>query len=596
MPPKRAKTAAAQATSTTTRATRATRSRPAKETVEATHKEDDDGTSLVKDAPRRTRGRRGAQVEEEEIVVAGGLGEGDVAGAHKKSKAAPGPEVDAEAEKGGDVEDAAQDVQEEQEEPVVAKPQRGRRTRSAPKKIARSAEDQKAMEALKRRMEAEKKGTPDVSETQEEENEVVPESQPTKSAAHSRRVTRSPSAPLRTVPGSAIRPASAVKMQSTPGGEHSVLALANFQRRKRQPSILQMVQQQEGFDDTTDLTLQTEDDFAPYDESTPLQVSKQQQPAGEAQQEPAVEDDDELYRLSVSPARSTRKRKSGEMEGESEIQVIRSSPSSPLSSPAPSLPENPGDAVPATAPDGSEPDEDEGGNESDTIQVQQSQPFSDTYAEPLSSSPPRPTPRSTQHSKSQPKPTRTGRNTSTKAKGLDTATLRALLPRRRVQTAGTARGAGGRRSSFDIPTSSDADVDATNHSDDNDASFLGRRPKSKKRPTTNANPNSKHAQQAKKKGALSPVAKKTKPKPRLSRTYGRVSSDKENAVVVSSDQESELDEPEDSLSPAVAAKKSVRAKARSAELERAREKFAVIDEWEMEFESNSLAGGSSPWR
>lgn len=596
MPPKRAKTAAAQTTSTTTRATRATRSRPAKEPVEAAHKEDDDGTSLVKDATGRARRRRGAEVEEEEIVVAGGLGEGDVAGAHKKSKAAPGAEMDAEAEKGGGAEDAAQEVQ---EEAVVAKPQRGRRTRPAPKKIARSAEDQKAMEALKRRMEAEKKGTHDVSEPLEEDNEVVPESQPTKSAAHSRRITRSPSAPLRTVPGSAIRPASAVKMQSTPGGEHSVLALANFQRRKRQPSILQMVQQQESFDDTTDLTLQTEDDFAPYDESTPLQVSKQQQPADEAQQEPAVEDDDELYRLSVSPPRSSRKRKSGEMEGESEIQVIRSSPSSPLSSPAPSLPENPGDAVPATAPEGPDPDEDENGNESDTIQVQHSQPFSDTYAEPLSSSPPRPTPRSTQRSKPQPKPTRTGRNTSTKAKGLDTATLRALLPRRRVQAASTARGAGARRSSFDIPTSSDADVDvdSTNLSDENDASFQGRRPKSKKRPT-NLNP--KQAQQAKKKGTLSPVAKKTvpkpKPKPRLSRTYGRVSSDKENAVVVSSDQESELDEPEDSLSPAVAAKKSVGAKARSAELERAREKFAVIDEWEMEFESNSLAGGSSPWR
>lgn len=100
-------------------------------------------------------------------------------------------------------------------------------------------------------------------------------------------------------PGSALRaPGSVLRLQGTPAMESSLLALRNFQRRPRQPSMLQMVQQRtasarpsavyttdledstlSGLDLGLDIGFDSEldgiDDFAPEAEGTPMHFSRQ---------------------------------------------------------------------------------------------------------------------------------------------------------------------------------------------------------------------------------------------------------------------------------------------------------------------------------
>ena len=124
-------------------------------------------------------------------------------------------------------------------------------------------------------------------------------------------------------PNQKIAPAPMAKTQATPLRENSVLALENFKRRPRQPSILQMAQAHNAAADSeNDDTL---DDFNPDDESTPLRVSYPH-----SQQE-----------LSSTSSRQSlsRKRKLSTPE----IQVPASqmqSPSDPPSSPPLSQPED----------------------------------------------------------------------------------------------------------------------------------------------------------------------------------------------------------------------------------------------------------------
>lgn len=111
--------------------------------------------------------------------------------------------------------------------------------------------------------------------------------------------------------------------QATPLGEKSVLALDNFKRRPRQPSILQIAQAHNATAESeSDDTL---DDFNPDDESTPIQDSR-----SILQQE-----------LSSTSSRQSlpRKRKLSTPE----IQVPASqvqNPSDPSSSPPPSQPDD----------------------------------------------------------------------------------------------------------------------------------------------------------------------------------------------------------------------------------------------------------------
>ena len=76
-------------------------------------------------------------------------------------------------------------------------------------------------------------------------------------------------------PAHGTRPPSAVKVGATPAHETSLLALTNFKRRPRQPSLLRMVQQTTDVEDNDESGLSNTDnfdfdDFLPQDESTPL--------------------------------------------------------------------------------------------------------------------------------------------------------------------------------------------------------------------------------------------------------------------------------------------------------------------------------------
>lgn len=415
---------------------------------------------------------------------------------------------------------------------------------------------------------------------------------------------RAPNTVQRAAPGSVARPGSTVKVQSTPGVENSILALANFRRRPRQPSLLQMVQNPElvhGLgDDTTDFSLgasDDEDDFAPHDEGTPLQLDRPREqhsvtPTATAPRpEPQViSDDDEsdsMYGATPLPSPG-RKRKSDALEDNdiSEVQIPRSQ--TPLShhSGSPIFDDH-DQTIPATAP---------------TPSPNNQSQHSSIYADPVSSSPPAsPTsPALSSRLPTAPSPnmTRQTRDKATsKQKPLTTATLRAMLPKRRNQR-------DRERSEFDMTSSS---IEAS--SSDHEASFAAT--------TRRRNP----APPRRQKGALSPIAKKAalyqtrtaanaapaaaKTKKTYSRAITVSSSDKENASTSSL---SEL-ETEDSAasSPPDTSIETIKGgitesavDAKSREIEERRKFFAEVDEWEMEFESApSLGGGlgSSPaWR
>lgn len=531
----------------------------------------------------------------------------------------------------------AQEVQEEKQVATRdAKPQPrtkprprpttlGRRPPRTVKKPAPTQANTEVMAKLKERMEEERRATKaghvlqSAPETKSQQAEravrEATNNQGDTAMVPARRAPRSPSPARKTAvpgtavkaPGSVMRPQSAVKMQSTPGAESSVLALQNFRRRARQPSLLQMVQNPElaatTIDDTTDFTLGSlgdeEDDFAPHDEGTPLQVSKSQpmdvdqEPEDDeaedevmAEQdkaqtpEPDLPDSDEdLYGATPvkTSQRQTRKRKSDAIE-ESEIQINRSSPSLP--SPSRSFAEQEDhEMIPATAP--------EDDDEEPTISAsQQRRLYSDTYADPMSSSPP-PDPISS--SPAQPrqapalspsairKSARAGGQQTKKVKPLTTATLRAMLPKGRNQ----------RKDEFDFTSSSAQEASSSAFEDE----------KRKKARTKKLAGTKKIAPAPLKSKKTAATAKRT------SRTYTR--NDKENNPVHISSGSSSLSElNSDEIEADETADTSIETikgneptEKISDELRKAREKFAEVDDWEMEFESASLGQQeSSPWR
>lgn len=586
MPPKRAAKTAAKAAPATAPPTRATRSRAPKTTPP--QEEEPEVSSVA----RSTRSRNSttaeehvpAQEEEEEAVT---------------RDAVPQPRT--------------------KQRPTT----RGRPPRTV-KKPAPSQANKDVMDKLKARMEEDRRAT---------KAGIVPQSAPeTQSQQAERRIReatnndgdaamvparpapRSPSPARQTaVPGTAVkapasvvRPQSAVKMQSTPGAESSVLALQNFRRRARQPSLLQMVQNPElagtPIDDTTDFTLGSlgdEDDFAPHDESTPLQVSKgrpieiEQEPEEEVEDEvvqdqeqekaqtpePALPNsDDEFYGATPQKMsqRQTRKRKSDAIE-ESEVQIVRSSPSLP--SPSRSLAEREEyETIPATAPEDDE--------EPATTESQQRRLLSDTYAEPMSSSPPPDpiSPTSPEQRRRTPalspsairKSARAGGQQAKNVKPLTTATLRAMLPKRRAQ----------RKDEFDFSSSSALEASSSAFEDE-------KRKKARTKKSVAA-----------KKAAPAKVKKTTTTATKASRTYARNNKENNPIVELSSGSSSlselnsdelEADETADTSIDTIKGSKSDQI---SDELRKAREKFAEIDNWDMEFESASLGAGgaSSPWR
>ena len=468
---------------------------------------------------------------------------------------------------------------------------------------------------------------------------------------------------------SMIHAGTFLRAQGTPAVESSILALRNFKRRPRQPSMLQMVQQRtasarpspvramEHVDTGMfDLDLNSDnddDDFAPEAEGTPLHVGKTRHASWAVDQK-----SDFSLSTAANPANhhlETKKRKSDDFDCSStslkarsakrikishfdqndnfvtalennisaeeplidqsrsqkpqrtpEVQVISSSTSStPRSCPQSpdqehELPEADVE-VPSTEKNENVENEDaplENPHRRDAEKAPNS-----TMAEPLSSSPAPEDQNLKQKMDEQElapfQPSRTRqRKPKQNSKPISTATLQAMLPRRRKAPPQRPR-----KSQYDIESEEEEEIalDAS-HLDDNEDELgarLHRQPQSasdkartnvatkKARPSKTAISTSRKvsAAQARKNPMLSAHSKGTK-------TYGRkTTTDQENEGDESFEEADESTLPEISLSMHEAAK--------SKELEEAKRKFAEIDNWDMEMESMSAGnhGSSSPgWR
>ncbi|KAF2995089.1 hypothetical protein E8E13_003323 [Curvularia kusanoi] len=368
-------------------------------------------------------------------------------------------------------------------------------------------------------------------------------------------------------PAHGTRPPSAVKVGATPAHETSILALTNFKRRARQPSLLRMVQQTTDVEDNDESGLSITDnldfdDFVPQDESTPLNKQRTTNEKEGA--------NDSGAHLSSSGSRG-RKRKLTPV-----VQVPRSSPPydppsgadvESLRSPSPSLP----DVVPS--------------REDVVEQTQEdSEELSSTLAPPMSSSPvqevqqPKPSPKQTRgrrggragkqmtynedSAEDTETPVKQKRTAKAKAQqSISTAQLKSLLPRRRNRIR--------ERDEYDLTSSEDV---TQFDSDQDELQMPARRARQRPGAGKIASPAAKKTARGKK--ATAP----TKAPAKATRTYGRrISSDKEN-------DESADEAPERSAVEV------------SDKLAAIRKKFEEIDEFELEFATVDTVTSSSPYR
>ncbi|KAL2047087.1 hypothetical protein N7G274_001106 [Stereocaulon virgatum] len=325
-------------------------------------------------------------------------------------------------------------------------------TRAALSRIVRDADHEKSKQEKARKIAEANPGA---------EPDQIPSSIPT-NTAHSRR----PSTALGQFSArESIQAISGMRAQETPRLHSlSILGGATFKKRPRQPSLLQMIQPRNNApqDDSDDNDMY---DFLPDDESTPLIKSL---PQTNAQSKSSSSQQ-------MSGSRK-RKMKSPEIQvPASQSFGIRSSPSVALSESEPqqTISEDDDQPEPTLPPLRS-------------TQTPQPEIFSDTLAPPRSSSStPEPEARGTCReptkapSKTKVRPVKSHRkqltsarshfsSTSTqtspvhltKPKPLTTATLQNLLPRRRARAKP--------KGDYDIPSSSDVELDTTALGEDED--------------------------------------------------------------------------------------------------------------------------------
>jgi hypothetical protein len=394
-------------------------------------------------------------------------------------------------------------------------------------------------------------------------------------------------------PAHGTRPPSAIKVGATPAHERSILALTNFKRRARQPSLLRMVHQTTDVEDNDDDDLDLSDfedcKYYPHAYSSRLALTvfvcivhpnAESTPLPKPQTAARIEGaTDSGVNLSSSSSRGTKRKLSPV------VQVPRSSPPydpPPVPdvesrSPSPSLP----DVVRSTA---EEENHDEGPERAEQ------EVFSETMAPPMSSSdyqvddveepqdsPVAPT-RTRRKAASalqdqdeledeetdRPRPSK-GKKKPTRDNGISTAKLQAFLPKRRTRA-----------------THEDSDSASPIDSDEDELSMPPRRHAqlARKIPAPKASKKSTR-------GAKKPTTATSKV-PNASRTYGRrISSDKENEGRAEADEESDE-------SGGTARETDDKP---SANLEAMAKKFADIDEFDLDFESVSyVQTSSSPWR
>lgn len=387
-------------------------------------------------------------------------------------------------------------------------------------------------------------------------------------------------------------PPSALKVHGTPGMETSILALANFKRRARQPSMIRMMQQTSelGHKETDlelllDETLRDFEDFMPEDESTPLNFGRKTRNA---------ENDDQRDQSDGLRTSSSRKRKHADVEDDVQVpgsfSVVASSPprgrrsDTARSNRSSSLPEE--RVIPST--------EDQDSVNADPLSQ------SDTVVPPRSSS----APASPNRQKTRGKAiTRTAepqnlKKPTKKAPKISTAHLQSLLPKARAKPGARAvkKKATG---VYDVPSDDEElEVDTTFDLPEDDDDELSR-PAAGKRRGTSIRPSKTPLRKADtnkklRKKIASPdkalVSAATKAK--LKRTYGRQkSAEQENdkSGEVGAEDEDETEVGDSGMTKTKPGK--------SSELERLKKMFAQVDEFEMEFESVDMGGGdSSPWR
>lgn len=352
-------------------------------------------------------------------------------------------------------------------------------------------------------------------------------------------------------------PPSAIKVGATPAHETSILALTNFKRRARQPSLLRMVHQTTDVEDNNDYD--DLDDFEPDDESTPLQNRKV---GGEQVESESPE--------STPPSAGSRGTKRKLKSPSPVVQVPRSSPPCEPASAVES-------AVSQRSSSPSLPEPPIGSCEAGNIQKQgEPEPLSETMAPPRSSSPTAVDEESEIITRKEPvkrtRQTKSSSKQTSRAPGISTAKLQALLPRRRIRAAPA-------RSGYNFQDSDDADD--TPIDSDQDELQMPQRYITKARKAT-AKPKTKTARTAKKSSAATGRVKKG------TKTYTRrTSSDKENANgQAASDDSTPIIEPTETSFELPAPNLAAIAK-----------KFEDVDAFEMEFESVDGGGGeSSPWR
>ncbi|KAK0663594.1 hypothetical protein DIS24_g1143 [Lasiodiplodia hormozganensis] len=444
-------------------------------------------------------------------------------------------------------------------------------------------------------------------------------------------------------------PGSAVKAQGTPATERSVLALTKFKKRRRQGSLLRMMQQSDaedtGGDDSMDDSAATLDyslgDFEPDHEGTPLNLGRAgsmaaalpgSEPRTSSSRKRKLAERDEMMEIStvqvprssppvmedqvVADGEETSSEHLYSEVSEAQQMVVDTQPepqedeevatskaametaaphrsTSPLSSiPAEPEPEEAPAKRPRRAAARTTKSTGRTARKASTVDPE------DHAADPLSSSE-----LESDTATETPVSMRTSRKKTNSRKpkvlSLSTATLQSLLPRRRKKFA-TRSAKTATVGTFEIPSSSEAEEEEVEVESDEDelqrppAATKGRGRKKATARTSDSTVRSKKQPNI----TAAAVAAKDKPgKKRLSRTYGRRSSDKENqdgdaSMYVRSGGESDGDD------DGVVETREMREKTKSKELEAAARKFKEIDEWEMEFESVDMGGASasSPWR
>ncbi|EON68245.1 hypothetical protein W97_07503 [Coniosporium apollinis CBS 100218] len=574
---------------------------------EHTDEVSDDSQGFVKTVKGPPRGRRGAQRPSDTVKMTGALGEGAVKNA-RKANTRPRQLVKKVAQDPGQT-NALDALRKRRDEALRAK--------GAQAGVSSPAQVQQTPRAEPQREPVIQVSSAATSDTEDlyampapRPAQKTPQTQAAPVAPMNR--IEAPSTTTRTVqritktssPHGPPIPLSAAKPQSTPGPETSVLALANFRRRPRQPSILRMVEQH---NDDEDDTL---GDFNPDDESTPVGTRKVTVPSS------AVAGTPEEARTS-----SSRKRKHSSLEPDSEIQVLRSSP--PLISPPIGGRDEDSAHESSSLPDRM-PDTQEAPTTHETEQAPEI--WSETMAPPESSSPSHrsqelrkhdapparrrgrpPRARTADHSDlsdaedaatTPARPKRNAQPIPKKAPALTTAALASLLPQRRRKPR-DARA----KSPFEIPSSSDIAMVDT---DEDELQQAPARRGRGKAPTKTAARTPKKGGGAGKLKSASPLSARkggagrpatTTPAAATRRTYTRrprPTSDQENN---NGDSSGLSEPPSGSESQGEGDTTVVEIVSKSKELAAAKQKFEEVDQWEMEFESADLIGGeSSPWR